>query len=394
MTDVLFNGVISQYIDASGKTRMLTYRSSDGRPPPGGSSGVCLMISPIPPLNVPEDKNIRSTSLDLAQKFIKEKRLVIKEQDGTPTGGIQGLWVETSEDIPGIYFGYIPITLTRPSLRGVPFSKRNDPLRTDGSSDLESFRRNRKLAEILKQYTLYTYARDPDNFTDEYLWVDTSHNYDIEKLDKRLFHEGNDVMYNEGYLIVPSEDVKKGLLFFLKISLANDQYGVLDIVSSPSIENYYQTISDFRKKPDQLIFTNKSGVLRWKQEAIADSGAGGTTRPGGAGAVSLAPLPKSIDPYYYRNAKIRKDALVLVQNVSGGSLESALSVANEWRKARISTGSVYNIGYNPPTLEDEGVSYVIYTEMGEHSREVKKTQHSLNVLWYEDGTHAALLFFA
>ncbi len=237
------------------------------------------------------------------------------------------------------------------------------------------------MAEVLKQYVLYTYANtaNRENFNEDYFVVDEQHVYEFEKLNKKLFIDGNDVIYDDGYIIVPSIAVRDGLLYYLKTKLLNDTPGVLAMKDKITMENYYHTVSDFRNVGDQLIFVNKNGLLRWKAESF-------TLRSDYK--VSGYPLETTREPYYYRNPAIRKEFLMIVQNVEGGEWERALMVALKWRQNRI------NIGYHASsTHEINDLSWIIYTEMGQLDQQVTKGQNPLHVLQYENGQYAAILFF-
>jgi hypothetical protein len=371
----LFKDVVSQYVDNNGKARILNYSISRG-------GQISLAVSPIPPLKIliSDKKDIKLVPLSVATDFIKLKSLLIVEQDGNKDDGIQGIWVETQEQNSGIYYGYIPINPNKTIIANVPFSQRNDPIRTDSPerSELTIFRRDRKIAEILKQYVLFTYALNPEDFDENYFWIDPEHIYDIEKLNKKLYMEGNDIIYRDGYIVVVSEEIRDGLMSFLKVSLLNDTPGVMATANTKIIENYYQIISDFRNIHDQLIFVNKNGLKRWKADM---------TKSFKGSIISSFPLEDAKDPYYYKNLKIRRDNLMIVQNVAGGTLQEAISVSYKWNTSRINSG--FNI---PVSNIIDNISYVLYTEMGEIAREKKKTNFT-NVFQYENGSHAALLFF-
>lgn len=368
-TALLFEGVVSQYIDNNGKTRMLVYDF--------GGEGVCLMTSPIPPLNIPTTTDINEVSFGVAINFIKQKGLKITLQDGNQTQGIQGLWIETKEENSGIYFGYIPISVSRP-IKGVEFTTKNDPIRTDKVSDLSNFRRSRRIAEFLKQYTLFGYAHDPENFGEDSFVVVEGYEYDIDALNKRLVLD-NPVMYEDGKLIVPSEETRERLLSFLRVSLVNDTPGVMMMKDTTTIENFYQTISDFRSTENQLVFMNKNGLMRWRNEHARMEN---NTKIAGATNASAS------EPYFYRNPKIRKDQIMIVQNVIDGNKENAIAVGWKWLKDRI------NIGYRPSVPNNvEDVSYTVYTDTGEVDKVKKITKETISLLRYDDDTYAALLFF-
>jgi len=323
---MLFQGVTGQFIDDSGKARMLTY------------DGLTLMVSPIPPLTVPENKKINRVTLGTALAFIKEKKLKIVSQDGDATG-IVGVRVETDEENPSIYYGYIPLADGTKPIANVDFGDSIDPLSTSRGSKLAGFKYVRKIALYLKHYVLYTYARSPDSFDAERdITVEEDYIYDVDSLHKRLFFDGNNVMYSSGKLIAPSEDAKKRLISYLKVKLLNDGPGVLAQADMATIPDYYETIDDFRHIPNQLVFGDKSSLKRWKKEKEMVQ-----RNP----HVLPKPDPKTQEPYFYRSPRIRRNDLMIVQNVEGGDLATAKYVCIEW----ITGGARVNVGFNPDIQE-------------------------------------------
>jgi hypothetical protein len=391
--ETLFEDIKSQYVDDNGKTRMINYKN------------LSLMTSPLPPLDVPMDRTIIETSVKTALDFIKKKGLVLKSQDGNSEDGIQGFWVESAEgNNTGIYYGYIPVQVT-PALDDVPFveSTQLDPLRTDETSELSNFRRVRKIADYLKQYVLYSYALNPT--TDEQQGFDASwftvipdHTYEIEKLNKKLFVNDsqigfNDVFYSKEtssetssetsfpYLIVTSEQIRDDLMKYLHTELLNDTPGVLDMASKTMIQDYYQTVTDFRPSESQLIFMNKNGLLRWKKEHA---------RSKDSLLVSSSLKPDESEPYFYRNPKIRKDALMVIQNIKDGLKENAIFVSHKWISDRV------NVGYLGASnkIDAANISTTIYTDQGILSSKPKtKTDATASILHYGNEKYAAILFF-
>lgn len=369
----LFNEATSQYIDDNGKTRMLNYTHK--------GKHLSLMTSPLPPFDLPVAKKVSKASRDIVLKFIKDKKLKIISQDGNEKE-IKGFWVETDDEDSDIYYGYIPI-LSSPPLRDVEFSENTKmvPLQKEDSkkSELQLFRRNKKIAEFLKIYTLYTYALHPDEFDENWFVVDPDHEYNIEDLDKKLV-EGTSVMYNEdGYLIVPSEGTISKLMGYLQIKLANDKPGVMSLSSARKMDDYYQSISDFRTAPNQLIFTSENGIFRWKRD---------TARSESNRIVSQNLLSSATEPYFYKTHKIKNGLLHIIQNVRGGDLKNATAVAYKWIKDRV------NVGYSDPDKKalPENISYVWYTNNGKGGKEKRGTKEYAPVMFYEDGTYGAILF--
>lgn len=374
----LFSGATSQYIDDNGKARMINYKVKGGT--------LSLMTSPIPPLNLPTVKEISKISKDKALKFVKDRNLQIVSQDGNEKE-IKGFWVEQIEENSKIYYGYIPIVPSTP-INNAEFAEETKipPLEEETDqkeSELQVFRRNRKIAEFLKKYTLYTYALHPEKpedggFDRTWFVVDPDHEYDVEKLDKRLFVDGNDIIYDEnGYIIVPSDETADRLMGYLDICLTNDKPGVMGLANESKIEDYYQSISDFRSAPNQLIFTSENGVLRWKRE---------TARAERDKTVSQNLYPKTSEPYFYKTPKIKGGRLQIIQNVQDGSLENAAAVSYKWMKDKV------NVGYSPDKIAlPESIPTVSYTKNGRVPGGARGSE-AAPVMFYEDGSYGAILF--
>ncbi len=383
----------SQYIDNNGKTRMLNFKYKGAQ--------LSLITSPVPPLDLPINDKIVDVPIDTALNFIKHHKLELKQKelaaDDVPRethSAVKGLWVETRDENSGIYYGYIPISSSG-KISDLPTviqkldsaePTKNDPLRVPhprGNSKLQKYRSNKKIADFLKIYTLYTYSLELEKFSKKSFIVIENYKYDIEKLNKKLI-AGNDVMYAKGKLIVPSAETITKLMGYLKISLANNRPDVLKLATATSIEDYYQSISDFRPATNQLIFTSSNGVLRWKREMA---------RVENRNTVSQNLQPQYIYPYFYKTPKIRNNSLHIIQNVENGSLENAVIVSYQWVKSKV------NVGYLPtdtlalPPIEE--ISYSAYTNNGilSTSRGKGKTNDiSASVIFYEDGTYGAILF--
>ena len=249
----IFENVESQYIDNNGKTRMLNF-----------SDGVSLMTSPLPPFNVPtSDKKINKVDIDTALEFIEERKLKIMVQDGDINLGIKGLWVESKDR--EIYFGYIPIKQSRP-LDDINFNSLalSNPLRLGKISDLKNMQHFRKVADFLRQYTLFEYSNNPENFNKDNFVVIPDYHYDIDSLEGKLI-PGNKVMYKHKKIIVPSKEVYKRLIMFLKSELLNDTPGVKNFKDRSTIKDYFRTLSDFKKSNNQLTFLNRTNLIEWKK---------------------------------------------------------------------------------------------------------------------------------
>jgi hypothetical protein len=388
---MLFEGVESQFIDDSGKTRILSYPN------------LSLLTSPLPSLDLKaihvkrdQDVPVVEADLDVVLEFVKTKDLTITKKDGNEEEGIQGLWVISKNLNSGIHYGYIPLKPI-PSPKELSKIKyvevhQNDPIRTDGkaNSKLAHYKRSKRVADYLKEYVLYTYALyvgeegdekgdSLESFAKKAFAIVPGHVYNIERLNKRLFKEGNDIMYDaKGRLIVTTEDIKVRLLSYLKVRLLNDRASVLVLANLSSVTDYYQSISDFRKAPNTMIFTSKRGIKRWLD-------APSTTDKN---YVALALIPEEVEPYFYRSQNIKRGALFLIQNVEGGGLAEAKTVSRKWIKDRVNLGYFARV-----TKKIVDVSHTTYTDLGKVSKKgaVGKAG-TADVVLYEDGTYGAILF--
>lgn len=362
----IFEDAISQYIDDNGKTRMLRY-----------SNGVCLMTSPLPPLDLPTSRQIITVPISKAQKFIKAKKLKIISQDGNIDDGIQGFWVESAIiENSGMYYGYIPVEVG-PSIKDVQFvpPTMNDPIRTDDESELQSVNHLRKVAEFLQQYTMFKYSLNPEEFDIDSFVVDPNHKYDIDSLDKRLIPD-TPVMFRGGKIIVPTKETAVRLISFLKVKLLNNSKGVMSYSTRAIVKDYYKTLNDFRRSPQQLIFLNYTSLLRWKIEKFQRE----TTN-----TLSSYLRQDVIEPYFYHNINIENGKVYLIQNVYGGNLENALGIAEKWNEDRI------NPGYKYITESSGKKGYSVYSEEGKGAVIPGENSKTIKVLEYSDGSYAALL---
>src|SRR3546814_13812597 len=69
----------------------------------------------------------------------------------------------------------------------------------------------------------------------------------------------------------PTKATAVKLLSFLKVSLLNDTKGVMSYASRTIVKDYYKSLSDFRRAPQQLIFLTYVSLLRWRMEKTSRS---------------------------------------------------------------------------------------------------------------------------
>ena len=429
-------GAEGQLIDPHGKTRMLHFSSRGEK--------ISVMISPLPPLDLPIDENVYPASFANVERFVSKKELEITGQQPTqggrgptqggrgPTQGggaaedvnkIRGLWLQLppSFERAPIDYIYIPLKISNP-LPDVPTSEENPPLKSRRvPSQVETFREAGRVASLLKKYVVYTYSRfvrsggsgDPENFIKTQTTVRPGTTYDFSSspdTGKALVFENNRVMYSSsGKLILPSEEIRAHLLSYLKTELINNLPGVLDLADQRRIPEYYQTVSDFRSAPNQLVFDTKQSLLVWLA----------TTRRRNRGAISEIFLPNEIEPYYYRSPAIEGGKIALVQNVlpdsdasdgvKGEALRRAETVAYEWlygsptvgegdplvrHSERGQSAGGRNPGYRPRiNPKSEGLGYTLYDSVTGTTKTRGKGEPVASLVKYGEGAYGAILFF-
>jgi hypothetical protein len=344
--------IISQQIDENGKTRILNFKTDGVK--------ISLFIPPSPPLNVKISEKIYRVSEEVGRLFLKKKKIVYLKL------------TDKRDYIRGIYNKIFSIL--------VPIDNEREE-----ESKLKSMRKNQKIAEFLKQYALFTYSifieKDrnyKDNIEDIFI-VKRDHEYNIEELDKRLFIEDNNVIYDgkTKRMIVTSKEMRNRLTVYIKTNLKTNQRMMVDMKNRKTIDTYYQGIVDFRRNEEEIVFTSRLGLLKWKISLQYDDNYS-----------NIFPriIPFVKEPYYFRNFKIKNNKIMIVQNVEDNDKNRAIMVSHLWNRERI------NYGYSLP-LKDQAIPYTVFNSEG------FKSEHNKNISLEEafiyehtEENYSALLF--
>lgn len=366
--------VISQYIDTNGKCRILNF------------DDISIITSPMPLFDKPTaSKNeIKYATMEAVKTFSDALNLKIISQDLYPdTKIIKGLWVE-SISTPKLFIdSYIPID-DEPMLDGIDIAPKYKiaPLFVEESSYLQTARDNEKIAEYLKEYTLYEWAQNPKTFGKNNFIVIENHNYSLSTAGYVFNRNRN--FYQGKKLIVPDEDTMQRLIIFAEVSASNDSKLSLKYKNKKNINVYrlFLTLSDFKHENQQLIFIGKTPLETWITKH---------TTGNDPDKISAKLLPSNEEPYFYRNFSIKNGILSIIQNTKNKDIATAVIVSREWNNVNT------NIGYNPK-LELYGgvddVSYDIYNYQGliDQVKSSKKGKIVANIFRYADNTYAAILF--
>lgn len=367
------NDATSQYIDLYGKCRVLNF------------GDVSVATSPLPPLDIPEvpkSETIMAT-VERAIDFINNTNLQITEQDvDIETQLVKGFWVKSTTKPPEIAFGYVPVDGEKaqniPELEKVQKTNETiiDPIYVEGESYLQIARNNEKIAEYLKEYSLYEWSQNPSKFGPKNYVVVKGHTYDLEKVGYRM--NRNAEFYKSNSIIVTDKETISKLISFVNVSALNDSTLERRYKSKKSVDvsAFFKYLTDFKSEQNQIIFLSKGSIVSWLSK-IDD----------GKFEVSQYLKPDAKTPYYYRNISIENGKLMLLQNTKLKSFASALAVSKEWEHSKT------NVGYNPINIfVEENPNFEVYTDEGMTHRSDKKGDFVYKIFGYDDGTFAALLF--
>ena len=349
-----FKEIKKQFIDSNGKTRGIYVQ------------GVFIITPPLSPFDVPEMKQEQNT-FKKAMEFIQANQFTIREQQ-TDKKSCIGLWVD-SKSLKKLY---IPIEST-PILKGVAETDSSvvPPLCVNEDSELCEILRKKKIANYLMTYSLYLYSQDPGSFSLNSFVVDEKHDYDIESLRKKLDSK-NSVMWRGSKLIVPSEEARKRLYAYVFVYLTNDRKTVQEFKNRKLVPNNYISLQDFRKSPDQIVFSDIESLMNWKkEEKVLEF----------SRKVFLTYQDSEL-AYFYRNPSFPSpynSRIAICQNVKDGDLETATAVCEKWSKDRL------NPGFDPGMKSSDPV--MIFSEDGKQSG---KKSHL--IVLEKNGKYSALLF--
>jgi len=412
--------VISQYIDKKGKVRMIKFKS-----------GECLMTPPIYSLYVPEmsASDIQYVTLDKALKFIEKFEMSIESQT-IYDNNLVGLWLK----IPPLSYTYLPIKKTTKSLQDIPITQETllPPLILSSHNSLmDDYIYKKHVATYLKEYAIYIASQMIDESTksisnetlEDMFIILPDHLYDIYRLDKKLYN--NDIMIKNNKLIVTSKNMKKRLIYYIKYIFSNHYDSFIDKKNKKMIENYYNSIIDFKQSPNTHIFNNYNDIQKWlesKQSVVYNNYIRKELDFSSFIEKKFPPKKRNknqqldkfnqivekynqekqkmqiqelIEPHFYFIPSIHTSPFI-IQHVYNNptdvenkkmNLKRAISVAYEWYKSRV------NKGYNYTVDSVDVSSYRLYQMDG--SFEIIGDSHDtpINILDSPFGYAAMLMFY-
>ena len=380
----LFVGATAQCLDSTGRTRVIIFEKWK----------TTLITSPLPPLDVKEIvySDVTKSKIDNAMKFIEDKKLEIISQIIVDVSTI-GLWVREKGTNTVITL-YIPLEKSKP-INGIDASEESDPFFTPTEPQLSSLtvmKANYKVAEYLKEYSIYVWSLDPAKFNESSFVVIKDYDYSLPTFTYTKFViDDKSPFLRLGKIVVTDEKIIPRLINYVKVTAANNSK-LQEIRQSTKTINpapFFRSVDDFVSRKENVVFVGRDSMRKWGMN---------TKRVSVNTHIFYETRPNAQEPYFYVNSKIKKGRLCLIQNTITGDYPSALAVSAS-REPTISLKDSsriigVNSGYetvavNP--MEDNALKIFTADDGKNYSR--KGIRPKLRLLGYEDGTYGALFFF-
>lgn len=298
--------IVSQRLDSYGRTRRLDIANEGGN--------FSVYVSPIPPLNVKIDDEFKEDEINSKEVFLEQFKR---------------------------NFLILPA------------------IAETGSSELTIFNKHRKYARYITEYMFWLFSQFIENgkITDHSL---------LEFVNSRMIVQ-NDYTYGEtikefsmnstfirdGKLIVNSEELKKRLIYVLKLQSIRNPKLLFDYKHNNYIVNYYIDISDFDEHPNQILIEGVENVENLIHNRVVDH--------------KLFDTVVGINfnfPFFFKN-KLISDDIYLAQHTA--TLEQAVDIHNTW----------VNSGYNKCSTDETPPvdNVLLYSFINENNI----TPYSINV---------------
>lgn len=362
---LFFEKALSQSLDSNGRIKILNFKTFS------------LHLNSFPPLFLPiDDKPVITKDIQSISPIISSSNIVGKTSDD------KAIIIDTPGAEAGAGAGVLGFIMVQNIDRSLKIV--NDThyinITYDKISNLNIFHKNKQIAEYLKVYTLIIFAKKNGHLSKKDFIVRPNHVYDIEILNNK-FIPNNDVMFENNRLIIPSKDIRRKLLFSIKVQTLNNPKLIEEYKNRTTIITSFNNIYDFLFREKQLIFLSYNDITSW---------------------INIKQSQTEINNTYDSNSErpsffeIDIDGIVrygIFQNVYNHSLERALYVSYIWNKKNI------NMGFNSPKISDiKDIDIKDIRDIKEnsviHKAQNFKQPGEYNVFKYQtfDG-YAAILFF-
>lgn len=390
-----------QYIDDCGKLRGLVYEAS------GKLSSITLITPPLHPLAMRSvrDLDYERVAIKRAKIFAREygfNMVELNTSDESEEGMLFGIWYEYT---PNTSLGrfYIPILevalpaiFSQPlkiveRMKQLPRKFTEEPSKFDlHDSKISNLRLSKIVANFLKQAVLYYHVNvtppTKSSFKVSKNFFESIHlrlSHPEEGMVMNLAGEDRELFFAEDNKIkVPSKSLISNLLNYLEITKSNTPY--LDTFRNrETFTNEYEVTSDFRLDPTFCVFSSKQDIVSYLNDISTD-----------ISTIYTIPNPFTSDPYLLANYNVSGEKVVMIQNTSDGTLESAYILARCWYHNNLNGGFVIaNVIENYPTSTEplpEGEVRVVRS-VNVPSKRTGTKGVTIEALSYDNGVYAAIL---
>jgi len=263
--------IIAQSIDGYGKTRVLYFKFFDKE--------ISLFTNPIPPFNIIEKPfEYNPVDINLAVELFEELNIPIFHQT---------VINDKCVEISGFYNEILYTCVINPS--DILEEKKNISIGYNRSviptsqSELKLFNNKYKQAKHLSQLFLHSFskyfqtlnvsAQNAEYISDDIFEEFVSNTIElipnfIYKPFSKIISQNTDMYTNEKLIIAgkkPEETLKR-LMYFLRLNLERNKSIVINYYSKEYIYNFYDDITDFIKRIDELIIPGNNALLKWVEE--------------------------------------------------------------------------------------------------------------------------------
>lgn len=388
----------SQYIDPNGKARAFTVKIKDEK--------VTFVVPPSMPENGRHSDTLYRPKAEFVLNIMRTSKAVSRSID--QHGRTTGIWFQALEIDEGVYVPVYKSKNIPPEYAQLPLGPICPIGMTSENSNTQRYYRiNRhfKLLNELIEWLFEVYRREVGNvninveeFTQSVLVlkpqdvIDSSTFYnfdglqrilpDVDNLDEGLEYMKRFIRPSEdGRIVVYSDRLYMGLRD--KIQVYHEQtLGETPMVAK-TVGTYFLTTTDFKEFPNNIIMIGETELDKWKSDRNLKRERIFQIRK----TLNLA-ISVTTDPYLYSGPD---GDMWIIQNPSGGSINSALAIAKNWHDSRVNTGP-----HTPPLKEQEFPVHYIYIiatsgHLGAYQDNTEGGSPYVHIVKYGENNYGALL---
>jgi hypothetical protein len=306
--------LINQTIDSYGKTRVLEVKFEE--------NNYSIITEPIPPLILPEKKSRKFLLWSAKKGYNFLIGIGVKNMKQNLVEGVL-------KEFHGIY-GNIKIILPLSNSKKIGnLTSITEPIFIFSSktSDLLTYNYTKKISRYIISYcfyvfSLYIYENEIEDitsvvlesFVNEKIIIIPEYNnvYKYKNITKEINLNSN--MFQNGKLIIPSEEVLKKVIYVLRLGLQQQFNEIVKYHEKKYIPNFYTEITDFDIYPDQIILQGEDSVEKWILDQDSSN-------------ILNHKVISGDNPYFFQNNNIGKE-IYIAQNVK--NLKEGINIGKIW----------------------------------------------------------------